>query len=139
MMVEERNAVAFEDIKVHVRFKLFALGCSVRFFYIYGFRALSAWKIAGNCRWKSALRCYLSRSLAGDVGSHDNSESNAPAGPACKSESLGEYRVRRDIQGDHDSGDQRWLALLRSLRIDRNHLTVLMVWYAWTWPKQSTR
>ena len=74
-----------------------------------------------------------------DVGSHDNSESNAPAGPACKSESLGEYRVRRDIQGDHDSGDQRWLALLRSLRIDRNHLTVLMVWYAWTWPKQSTR
>ena len=64
-MMDKGNAPEFEDIKVHVRFKLFASGCSVRFFYIYGFRALSAWKIAGNCRWKSALRCYLSRSLAG--------------------------------------------------------------------------
>ena len=30
------NALVFEDIKVHVRFKLFALWCSVMFFYIYG-------------------------------------------------------------------------------------------------------
>jgi len=28
--------VAFEDIRVHTRFKLFALWCSVMFFYIYG-------------------------------------------------------------------------------------------------------
>jgi hypothetical protein len=31
-----KNAVAFEDIKVHVRFKLFALWSSVMFLYIYG-------------------------------------------------------------------------------------------------------
>jgi len=31
-----KNAIAFEDIKVHVRFKLFALWSSVMFFYIYG-------------------------------------------------------------------------------------------------------
>ena len=31
-----KNAIALEDIKVHVRFKLFALWSSVMFFYIYG-------------------------------------------------------------------------------------------------------
>jgi hypothetical protein len=28
--------MTFEDIRVHVRLKLFALWCSVMFFYIYG-------------------------------------------------------------------------------------------------------
>src|ERR1700736_1855751 len=36
MMMDKSNALAFEDIKVHVRFKLFALWTSVMFFYIYG-------------------------------------------------------------------------------------------------------
>ena len=31
----ERNTMAFEDIRVHVRLKLFALWSSVMFFYIY--------------------------------------------------------------------------------------------------------
>ena len=35
-MIDKREASAFEDIKVHVRFKLFALWSSVMFFYIYG-------------------------------------------------------------------------------------------------------
>src|ERR1700732_1239302 len=35
-MMDKKNALAFEDIKVHVRFKLFALWSSVMFFYIYG-------------------------------------------------------------------------------------------------------
>src|ERR1700719_4656344 len=35
-MMDERNTLAFVDIKVHVRFKLFALWSSVMFFYIYG-------------------------------------------------------------------------------------------------------
>ena len=35
-MMDKGDAPAFEDIKVHVRFKLFALWCSVMFFYIYG-------------------------------------------------------------------------------------------------------
>src|SRR5580700_5744500 len=34
--MDKRNALAFEDIKVHVRLKLFALWSSVMFFYIYG-------------------------------------------------------------------------------------------------------
>ena len=28
--------MAFEDIRVHVRLRLFALWCSIMFFYIYG-------------------------------------------------------------------------------------------------------
>src|ERR1700731_2054712 len=35
-MTDKRNALAFEDIKVNVRFKLFALWCSTMFFFIYG-------------------------------------------------------------------------------------------------------
>jgi hypothetical protein len=31
-----RNTMAFEDIRAHVRLKLFALWCSLMFFYIYG-------------------------------------------------------------------------------------------------------
>jgi hypothetical protein len=36
MMMDGRNALAFEDIEVHVRFKLFALWSAVMFFYIHG-------------------------------------------------------------------------------------------------------
>src|SRR5690242_20647837 len=36
MMMDERYALAFDDIKVHVRFNLFALWSAVMFFYIYG-------------------------------------------------------------------------------------------------------
>jgi Family of unknown function (DUF6326) len=35
-MMDGRNTLSFEDIRVHVRFKLFALWSSVMFFYIYG-------------------------------------------------------------------------------------------------------
>jgi hypothetical protein len=35
-MTDGRNTLAFEDIKVDVRFKLVALWSAVMFFYIYG-------------------------------------------------------------------------------------------------------
>ena len=35
-MMDKKNAMACEDIKAHVRFKLFALWSSVMFFYIHG-------------------------------------------------------------------------------------------------------
>jgi Family of unknown function (DUF6326) len=35
-MIDKSDASAFEDVKVHVRFKLFALWSAVMFFYIYG-------------------------------------------------------------------------------------------------------
>jgi hypothetical protein len=124
-MMDERNTLAFEDIKVHVRFKLFALWSSVMFFYIYGdyFELYQPGKITGNYRWNDAFRCYLPASLAGDGCGHDNSQPDAVSvtGPACRSESLDEHRVRRGLQCDYDAGDQGWMALLRAFRSDRNH------------------
>ena len=35
-MTDKRNAMAFEETKVDLRFKLFALWSSVMFLYIYG-------------------------------------------------------------------------------------------------------
>jgi len=35
-VVQDKNALAFDDIKVHVGLKLFALWSSAMFFYIYG-------------------------------------------------------------------------------------------------------
>ena len=35
-MADKKKVLAFDDIKIHVRFKLFALWSSVMFFYIYG-------------------------------------------------------------------------------------------------------
>ena len=87
------------------------------------FRALSSWEIAGSDRRKDASRRHHSGSLAGDGCSYGNSEPDAVSvpSPAYWSESLDEYRVRRDIQRDHDFGDQGRLALLCLFRIDRNH------------------
>jgi Family of unknown function (DUF6326) len=36
VMMDKKNAPLLDDIKIHVRFKLFALWSSVMFFYIYG-------------------------------------------------------------------------------------------------------
>jgi hypothetical protein len=36
VMTEKRSVSVFEDMKVPVRFKLFALWCSVMFCYVYG-------------------------------------------------------------------------------------------------------
>src|SRR5580704_1006020 len=123
-MMDKKNAMAFEDIKVHVRFKLFALWSSVMFFYIYGdyFQLHEPGTLQEMIAGKTPFGA-VSRSLTGDGRGYDNSESDAVsvARPAYKSESLGEYRVRRGIHRDHDSGDQGWLALLCPFRIDRNH------------------
>ena len=35
VMMDKSNALIFDDIRVHVRLKLFALWTSVMFFYIY--------------------------------------------------------------------------------------------------------
>jgi|HubBroStandDraft_4_1064222.scaffolds.fasta_scaffold32662_4 hypothetical protein len=66
--------------------------------------------------------CYLLNTFAGNFCGHGNSKSDAffVAGPARRSQPLGEYCVRRAMHRDHDSGDQGWLAFLYCLRIDRN-------------------
>jgi hypothetical protein len=123
-MMDESNTLPFEDIKVHEAQALRVVVFRDVLLHLWRlFRALSAWEITGNYRWNDAFRCYLPASLAGDGCGHDNSQPDAVsvAGPACRSESLDEHRVRRGLQCDYDAGDQGWMALLRPFRSDRNH------------------
>src|SRR5262245_16755281 len=64
-MLEKISGMAFEDIKVHVRFKLFALWSSVMFFYLYGdyFELYQPGKLQAD-----AFRCCLSGVLLGMAG-----------------------------------------------------------------------
>src|SRR5580704_1983785 len=96
-MKDKKNAMAFEDIKVHVRFKLFALWSSVMLFYIYGdyFQLHEPGTLQEMIAGKTPFGAVSQGMLLGDGRGHDNSESDAVsvAGTAFKSESLVEYRV----------------------------------------------
>jgi len=143
MTVDERNAMAFVDIKVHVRFKLFALWTSVMFFYIYGdyfelyqpgklqdmlsgrmpFGAISQGALLGMAAVMiiPSLMPFLSLVLPAAV----NRWVNIVFGVIY---SLIMIVVIR--------GGWHYYVLFGLIEIT---LTVLIVWFAWTWPKQPTR
>jgi Family of unknown function (DUF6326) len=142
MMKDERNALAFEDIKVHVRFKLFALWCSVMFFYIYGdyfelyqpgklqemiaarmpFGAISQGALLGMSAVMiiPSLMPFLSLAVPARVNRWVNIVFGAIYG-------LIMMVVIR--------GGWHYYVLYGLIEI---MLTMLIVWYAWTWPKQPT-
>ena len=142
-MMEARNAVAFEDIKVHVRFKLFALWCSVMFFYIYGdyfelyqpgklqeiiagrmpFGAISQGALLGMSAFMiiPSLMPFLSLVLPAGV----NRWLNIVFGAI--------YSVIMILV---IRGGWHYYVVYGLIEIV---LTMLILWYAWTWPKQSTR
>jgi len=141
--MDERNTLAFEDIKVHVRFKLFALWSSVMFFYIYGdyfelyqpgklqeilgagmpFGAISQGALLGMSAVMiiPSLMPFLSLVLPAKA----NRWMNIVFGPV--------YSV---IMMVVIRGGWHYYVLFGLIEIA---LTVLIVWYAWTWPKQPTR
>ena len=141
--MDERNTLAFEDIKVHVRFKLFALWSSVMFFYIYGdyfelyqpgklqeilgagmpFGAISQGALLGMSAVMiiPSLMPFLSLVLPAGA----NRWMNIVFGPV--------YSV---IMMVVIRGGWHYYVLFGLIEIA---LTVLIVWYAWTWPKQPTR
>jgi Family of unknown function (DUF6326) len=143
MMMEERNELAFEDIKVHVRFKLFALWCSVMFFYVYGdyfelyqpgklqeitagrmpFGAISQGALLGMSAVMiiPSLMPFLSLVLPAGL----NRWLNIVFGAI--------YSVIMILV---IRGGWHYYVVYGLIEIA---LTVLIVWYAWTWPKQSTR
>jgi hypothetical protein len=143
MTVDERNAMAFVDIKIHVRFKLFALWTSVMFFYIYGdyfelyqpgklqdmlsgrmpFGAISQGALLGMAAVMiiPSLMPFLSLVLPAAV----NRWVNIVFGVIY---SLIMIVVIR--------GGWHYYVLFGLIEIT---LTVLIVWFAWTWPKQPTR
>src|SRR5215467_2140740 len=135
-----KNAIAFEDIKVHVRFKLFALWSSVMFFYIYGdyFELYRTGKlqdmIAGRMPFGNisqgvllamasvmivpSLMPFLSLALPAGV----NRQLNIVFGIL--------YSV---IMLVAIKGGWHFYILFGLIEVT---LTTIIVWYAWKWPKQ---
>ena len=135
--------MAFEDIKVHVKFKLFALWCCVVFFYIYGdyfelyqpgklqeiiagrmpFGAISQGALLGMSAFMiiPSLMPFLSLVLPARV----NRWLNIVFGAI--------YSVIMILV---IRGGWHYYVVYGLIEIT---LTVLIVWYAWTWPKQATR
>jgi uncharacterized protein DUF6326 len=136
-----KNAITFEDIKVHVRFKLFALWSSVMFFYIYGdyFELYRTGKlqemIAGRMPFGDisqgvllamasvmiipSLMPFLSLALPARV----NRWLNIVFGIL--------YSV---IMFLAIRGGWHFYVVFGLIEVT---LTTLIVWYAWTWPRQT--
>lgn len=135
--------MVFEDIKVHVRFKLFALWSSVMFFYIYG----------------DYFELYQPGKLQGMIAG------NMPLGPVSQGILLGisavmivpslmpflslvlpagVNRVVNIVFGTIYAaimilairGGWHFYVVFGLIEIT---LTILVVWYAWTWPKKPAR
>ena len=135
-----KNAIASEDIKVHVRFKLFSLWSSVMFFYIYGdyFELYRTGKlqemIAGRMPFGDisqgvllamasvmiipSLMPFLSLTLPAGV----NRWLNIVFGILYSVIMLLAIR-----------GGWHFYILFGLIEVT---LTTLIVWYAWKWPKQ---
>jgi Family of unknown function (DUF6326) len=144
IVTTDKKAVStIDDIKVHVKFKLFALWSSVIFFYIYGdyFELYQPGKLQGMIAGKMAL------------------------GPVSQGVLLGMSAIMvipslmPFLSLVLPAGINRWanvvfgalytavmiLAIIGSWHfyivygLIEIALTALIVWYAWTWPKQPTR
>jgi Family of unknown function (DUF6326) len=140
-MIDKRDATVFEDIQVHVRLKLFALWSSVMFFYIYGdyfelyqpgklqeiiagrmpFGAISQGALLGMAAVMviPSLMPFLSLVLPTGV----NRWVNIVFGVV--------YTVIMILV---IRGGWHYYVFYGLIEIS---LTVLIVWYAWTWPKQN--
>jgi Family of unknown function (DUF6326) len=141
VMIDKRDAPVFEDIQVHVRLKLFALWSSVMFFYIYGdyfelyqpgklqeiiagrmpFGAISQGALLGMAAVMviPSLMPFLSLVLPTGV----NRWVNIVFGVV--------YTVIMILV---IRGGWHYYVFYGLIEIS---LTVLIVWYAWTWPKQN--
>ncbi len=141
-MVTGKASPELEDVKVHVKFKLFALWCSVLFFYIYGdyfelyqpgkLQAMIAGRMAmgvvsqGVLFGMSAvmaipsLMIFLSLVLPSRV----NRWLNMVLGAAYSAVMI------LAIQGAW-----HFYVFFGVIEI---MLTSLIVWYAWTWPKRAS-
>jgi hypothetical protein len=141
-MMDNRKALALEDIKVHVRFKLFALWSSVMFFYIYGdyFELYQPGKlqemISGGMPFGAVSQGVLMEMAAIMV---------IPSLMPFLSLVLptGVNRWMNIVVGAVYSvimilairGGWHFYILFGLIEVA---LTVLIMWYAWTWPKQPT-
>ena len=141
--MDERNTLAFEDIKVHARFKLFALWSSVMFFYIYGdyFELYQPGKlqeiIAGTMPFGAISQgALLGMAAAMIIPSLMPFLSLVLPAGANRSMNIVFGAVYSVIMMVVIRGGWHYYVLFGLIEIT---LTVLIIWYAWTWPKQPTR
>ena len=140
-MIDKREASAFEDTKVPVRFNLFALWTSVMFFYIYGdyFELFQPGKLQDMLSGRTPLGAmsqgvllvmsaimvipslmpFLSLVLPAGVNRWVNIVFGAV------------YSVIMILV---IRGGWHYYVLFGLIEIT---LTALITWYAWTWPKQN--
>jgi uncharacterized protein DUF6326 len=142
-MMDERNTLAFEDIKVHVRLKLFALWSSVMFFYIYGdyFELYQPGKlqeiIAGTMPFGGiSQRALLGMAAVMIIPSLMPFLSLVLPAGANRWMNIVFGAVYSVIMMLVIRGGWHYYVLFGLIEIT---LTVLIIWYAWTWPKQPTR
>ena len=141
--MDERNTLAFEDIKVHARFKLFALWSSVMFFYIYGdyFELYQPGKlqeiIAGTMPFGAiSQRALLGMAAVMIIPSLMPFLSLVLPAGANRWMNIVFGAVYSVIMMLVIKGGWHYYVLFGLIEIT---LTVLIIWYAWTWPKQPTR
>ena len=142
-MMDERNTLAFEDIKVHVRLKLFASWSSVMFFYIYGdyFELYQPGKlqeiIAGTMPFGAiSQRALLGMAAVMIIPSLMPFLSLVLPAGANRWMNIVFGAVYSVIMMLVIKGGWHYYVLFGLIEIT---LSVLIIWYAWTWPKQPTR
>jgi hypothetical protein len=142
-MMDKSNALVFDDIRVHVRLKLFALWTSVMFFYIYGdyFELFQPGKLQAMLSGRTPIGAISQGVLLGMsavmvipslmpflslvLPAGANRRINIVLGAAYSLIMVLAIR-----------GGWRFYILFGLIEIT---LTALIVWFAWTWPKQPTR
>ena len=140
--------MAFEDISVHVRLKLFALWSSVMFFYIYGdyFQLYEPGQLQGLISGRMAFGAISQGVLLGMAGvmvipslmpflslvlpTGVNRSLNIVFGAV--------YSVIMIVITILEIRGGGWYFYIFFGLIEII-LTLLIIWYAWNWPKQPTR
>jgi hypothetical protein len=141
--MDERDALVFEDIKINVRFKLFALWSSVMFCYFYGdyFELSQPGKLQEMLSGRWALGTVTQGSLLGlaalmAVPCLMGFLSLALPPRLNRWMNIFWGTVFTAIEILTMPGSWNFYVFFGFVEVA---LTLLIVWFAWTWPKQPAR
>jgi hypothetical protein len=141
--MDKGKTLAYNDINVHVRFKLFALWSSVMFFYIYGdyFQLYQPGQLQDILAGKTALGT-LSQGVLLGMSAIMVIPSLMPFLSLVLPAGLDRWvnlvfgTIYTVIMIIAIRGGWHFYILYGLIEII---LTALVVWYAWTWPRQPAR
>ncbi len=138
--MEKRRGLDFEDVRVSVRLKLFALWCSVIFFYIYGdyFELYEPGKLQGMIAGRLAFGAVSQGALLGMsaimvVPSLMPFLSLVLPAPVNRWVNVVFGSIYSVIMILAIRGGWHFYVVYGLIEIV---LTLLIVWFAWSWPKQ---